>query len=78
MGHRVVEPVKNRDGLFRILMLPKSWDKGYGTEVMRFTAGHSFRALSYQCVSLNVLEGNEAAIVVYMKMLQGQFMQSTN
>ncbi|KAG2065602.1 acyl-CoA N-acyltransferase [Suillus decipiens] len=64
---KVAESVKNRDGLFWISILPKFWGKGYGTEATRFTVDHAFRALGVQCVSLNVLEGNEAAIVVYKK-----------
>ncbi|KAG2353340.1 hypothetical protein BDR07DRAFT_1309805, partial [Suillus spraguei] len=67
MGHhsiKVTEPVKNRNRLLRISMLPKFWGKGYGTEVVRFTVNRSLRALRDQCVSLNVLEGNAAAIIV--------------
>ncbi|KAG1879081.1 acyl-CoA N-acyltransferase [Suillus subluteus] len=64
---KVVEPVKNRDGLFGISMLPKFWGKGYGTEATRFTVDHAFRALGVQRVSLTILEGNEAAIAVYKK-----------
>ncbi|KAG1749191.1 acyl-CoA N-acyltransferase [Suillus lakei] len=64
---KVAEPVKNRDGVFVISMLPKFWGKGYGTEATRFTIDHAFRALGIQRVSLNVLEGNEAAIAIYKK-----------
>ncbi|KAG1822496.1 acyl-CoA N-acyltransferase [Suillus subaureus] len=64
---KVAEPVKNRDGLFGISMLPKFWGKGYGTEATRFTVDQAFRALGVQRVSLSVLEGNEAAIAVYKK-----------
>ncbi|KAG0700461.1 acyl-CoA N-acyltransferase [Suillus ampliporus] len=63
----VIEPVKNRDGLFGISILPKFWGKGYGTEATRFTVDQAFRALGVQRVSLNVVEGNEAAIAVYKK-----------
>ncbi|KAG1743328.1 acyl-CoA N-acyltransferase [Suillus paluster] len=64
---KVTEPVKNRDGLFGIGMLPKFWGKGYGTEATKFIVDHAFRVLGVQRVSLNVLEGNEAAIAVYKK-----------
>ncbi|KAG1727139.1 acyl-CoA N-acyltransferase [Suillus lakei] len=64
---KVAEPVKNRDGWFGISMLPKFWGKGYGTEATRFTVDLAFRMLGVQRVSLDVLEGNEAAIAVYKK-----------
>lgn len=65
---KVAEPVKNRDGSFGISMFPKFWGKGYGTEATWFTVDHAFKALGVQRVSLDVLEGNEAAIKLYKKM----------
>ncbi|KAG2145832.1 acyl-CoA N-acyltransferase [Suillus clintonianus] len=59
---KVAEPVKNRDGLFGISMFPKFWGKGCVTEAAWFTVDHAFKALGVQRVSLNVSEGNKAAI----------------
>lgn len=64
---KMAEPVKNRDGSFGISMLPEFWGKGYGTEATWFTVDHAFKALGVQRVSLDVLEGNEAAIKLYKK-----------
>ena len=69
---RWIEPIKNRDGIFGISMLPKFWGIGYGTEATTFTVDHAFRALGIPRVSLNVFEGNEAAIAVYKKVC-GEF-----
>jgi RimJ/RimL family protein N-acetyltransferase len=63
-----IEPIKNRDGVLGISMFPQFWGKGYGTEATTFIVDHAFRALGVQRVSLNVLEGNGAAIAVYKKM----------
>jgi RimJ/RimL family protein N-acetyltransferase len=65
---KVVEPVKNRDGLFGIAMLPNFWGKGNSMEATRFTVDHVFRALGVQHVSSSVSERNEAVIAVYRKM----------
>ncbi|OAX42327.1 acyl-CoA N-acyltransferase, partial [Rhizopogon vinicolor AM-OR11-026] len=62
-----IEPAKNRDGVLGISMFPKFWGMGYGTEAATFIVDHAFRALGVQRVSLNVFEGNEAAIAVYKK-----------
>jgi RimJ/RimL family protein N-acetyltransferase len=64
---KVVEPVKNRDGLFGIAMLPIFLGKGNSMEATRFTVDHVLRALGVQRVSSSVSERNEAVIAVYKK-----------
>jgi RimJ/RimL family protein N-acetyltransferase len=70
---KVAEPVKNRDGLFGISMLPEFWGKGYGMEATWFTVDHAFKSLGVQRVSLDILEGNEVGIELYKKMWGNSF-----
>jgi RimJ/RimL family protein N-acetyltransferase len=65
---RWIEPMKNRDGVLGISMLPRFWGMGYGTEATTFIVNHAISALGLQRVSLDVLGGNGAAIALYTKM----------
>lgn len=64
----IVQEPKNRDGFFGIALHPKFWGAGYGSETSKFVIGYAFRALGVQRVSLQVFEGNEAAISLYKKL----------
>jgi RimJ/RimL family protein N-acetyltransferase len=63
----VILSPKNRDAMFGIMLLPKAWGRGYGTEVTKFIVNHSFRWLAAHRVSLTVFSGNEGAIVLYKR-----------
>ncbi|KAJ7583025.1 acyl-CoA N-acyltransferase [Mycena floridula] len=58
---------KNRDCLYSIALLPRFWNRGYGTEVTRFMLAHTFGWLGVHRVSLVVFERNKAAISLYRK-----------
>ncbi|EGN98010.1 hypothetical protein SERLA73DRAFT_55712, partial [Serpula lacrymans var. lacrymans S7.3] len=62
-----VNQPKNRDGVFDISMLPRYWNKGYGTEASRFMVDYAFKALGLNRVSLSVHEGNAGAMAMYKK-----------
>ncbi|KAK0202217.1 acyl-CoA N-acyltransferase [Desarmillaria ectypa] len=51
---------KNRDGTFGVMLLPKFWGQGYGTEITRFVVDYS--------VSLSVFERNRSAVDLYKRM----------
>jgi len=56
---------KNRDAEFSIVLLPKFWNKGYGTEATKFIIDHAFRWYGLHRASLNVFGNNPRAIAVY-------------
>jgi len=53
---------KNRDGRMGISISPEYWNKGYGTEVLKFVVDYSFRWLALHRVSLRVFESNKGTI----------------
>lgn len=55
---------KNRDGTFGVMLLPKFWGQGYGTEVTKFVVDYSFRELALHRVSLSVFERNKSAKLI--------------
>jgi RimJ/RimL family protein N-acetyltransferase len=59
----------NRDASLAIALAPRWWGRGYGTEAVRWTVDHAFYALGMHRISLAVMDGNEAAIALYKKML---------
>jgi RimJ/RimL family protein N-acetyltransferase len=59
---------KNRDAIFGIMLDPKHWNKGYGTEVTKWMVDYSFQWLAMHRVSLGVFEGNPSAIDLYKRM----------
>jgi RimJ/RimL family protein N-acetyltransferase len=59
---------KNRDGRMGISISPEYWNKGYGTEVLKFVVDYSFRWLALHRVSLRVFESNKGAIASYEKL----------
>ncbi|KAG6333002.1 hypothetical protein ID866_6093 [Astraeus odoratus] len=61
-----VDPV-NREGVFGICLLPKFWNKGYGTEATRYMVDYSFRWFDLQRISLSVWASNTRARTVYKK-----------
>lgn len=63
-----VDVPKHRDGTLGIAVLPEYWNKGYGTEALRFVIDHCFVECNLHRVSLGVIEGNEAAKKVYERL----------
>lgn len=59
---------KNRDGMVAIAILPAFWNKGYGTEAMKFMVDYAFRWLALHRISLGVFESNKGAIASYKKL----------
>lgn len=70
VGITLVSPIqpKNRDAELGISLLPEHWNQGYGTEIMRFLVGYSFRDLAMHRVSITVIGGNIRAISLYKKL----------
>ena len=60
--------VKNRNGLLGICIREGCWDKGYGTETLKFVVDYTFRALGAHRLSLEVYGINARAIAVYERM----------
>ncbi|KAF9236487.1 acyl-CoA N-acyltransferase [Melanogaster broomeanus] len=58
---------QNRDGTYGICLLPKFWNRGYGTEATLFMVDYSFRWIGLHRVSLSVFASNARAIAVYEK-----------
>jgi len=58
---------KNRDGMVAIGLLPRFWNKGYGTEALRWVVNYGFRWLGLHRVSLSVFDSNKGAIGSYKK-----------
>ncbi|TFK40553.1 acyl-CoA N-acyltransferase [Crucibulum laeve] len=58
---------KNRCGEISIAILPEFWNKGYGTEAIRFMVDHGFHSLALHRISLGVHAINDRAIAVYRK-----------
>lgn len=59
---------KNRDGMLAIGLHTKFWNKGYGTEVLKFVVDYAFRWIALHRLSLGVFESNKGAIATYKKM----------
>ncbi|KAF5373893.1 hypothetical protein D9758_000790 [Tetrapyrgos nigripes] len=58
---------KNRDGMWGIVLDPKHWNRGYGTEVTTWMVDYAFQWLNMNRVSLSVYEGNPRAIDLYKR-----------
>ncbi|KAF7978505.1 hypothetical protein HWV62_41659 [Athelia sp. TMB] len=56
---------KNRDGMVAIGLLPRFWNKGYGTEALGWVVDYAFKWLALHRVSLSVFESNKGAIGSY-------------
>ncbi|CAL1712751.1 unnamed protein product [Somion occarium] len=63
--HIMLADSKNQNGEIGINLASAHWDKGYGTETMRFIVDYAFRGLGLRRVSLGVFGGNERAMKVY-------------
>ena len=63
-----IPEAKNRNGRLGICIREGYWDKGYGTETMRFVIDYSFGALGLHRLSLDVYGINKRAIVVYERL----------
>jgi RimJ/RimL family protein N-acetyltransferase len=59
---------KNRNGRTDISIFPEYWNKGYGTEALKFVVDYAFRWLALHRVSLGVCESNKGAIASYQKL----------
>ncbi|KIM89289.1 hypothetical protein PILCRDRAFT_219760 [Piloderma croceum F 1598] len=59
--------VKNCDSFLTVALLPKFWNKGYGTESTRFVVDRAFRWLGLHRVSLGVFESNKGAFASFKK-----------
>lgn len=59
---------KNRNAELGISLAAQHWDKGYGSEALRFVVDYAFRGLGVHRLSLGVFGGNERAVKVYERM----------
>ena len=58
---------RNASGHLSIILERKSWDKGYGTEVLKGTLEFLFDKMNFHRIWLRVSEGNHRAIRCYEK-----------
>ncbi|KAF5392832.1 hypothetical protein D9757_000990 [Collybiopsis confluens] len=58
---------KNRDAKLGLALVPGVWERGYGTEVVKFMVDYGFRELGLHRVTLNVFGSNTRAIGLYQK-----------
>lgn len=59
---------KNRNAEFGIMILPKWWSIGYGTEVLKWMIEYVFVDLGLHRLSLMVFGSNERAIDLYKRL----------
>lgn len=59
---------KNREVLTGIALRPEWWDKGFGTEAMRWTIEYAFEQLGMHRVALGVVSNHERAITAYKRL----------
>lgn len=59
---------KNRDATLTITLAREHWNKGYGTEVLRFVIDYGFKSLALHRISLAVFATNPRATAVYTKL----------
>ena len=60
---------KNRNSAeLGISLATNQWDKGYGTEALKFVVDYTFQELRLHRLTLGVFGGNERAMKVYEKM----------
>lgn len=67
MGQELVTVLesRNRDGTFRIYLLPKFWSNEYGTEATKLMIDYSFKWFGLNRLSLGVFANNARATAVY-------------
>lgn len=58
---------KNRDAWFGISLRPEHWNKGYGTESLRWLLDWGFEQIGLHRISLDVFTNNAPAIALYKK-----------
>lgn len=56
---------KNRDARLGISIVKEHWNKGYGTETLRWLTKYAFHSLGLHRISLDVAEGNKGGIRAY-------------
>ncbi|KIY65699.1 acyl-CoA N-acyltransferase [Cylindrobasidium torrendii FP15055 ss-10] len=59
---------KNRNATFGIMISPKHWSKGYGTEVLTWLINYVFVELGLHWLALDVFASNTRAIRLYQRL----------
>lgn len=63
----VLREPKTSEVQLAIIIGRQYWDKGYGSETVRFIVRHAFHEMAVQRISLQVVEGNQRGLHMFKK-----------
>ncbi len=67
VGEVVLNHIENKSANIRIAILPRFFNKGYGTEAMKQTIDYAFKTMKLEQITLGVFSINPRGVRVYEK-----------